>query len=487
MLPRELVDVFLERAAPPGGDYTDDPVGWIENVGGVTLWSLQREIVRSVFTNRYTAVPACHGPGKSFVAAWIAAAWIACNEPGEAFVLSTAPSWPQVKTILWRQLRRAHARAGLDGRINLNAEWIMPMPDGGEETVAIGRKPADHDVDGFQGIHAKKVLVILDEACGIPTSLWTGVYSVVTTPGSAVLAIGNPDFTGNEFERVVTNDPAWNVIPIPYSATPAATGEKVPPELLDELVNEGWVEEARARWGERSPIYASKVEARFPERNENAVYSTEAIQTGVAGAEPGPDDARIVALSVDVAREGDDETVAYTIDHAGRAEHLFTIPSNTLTELAGRIVRWWKEHPAALVIVDADGLGAGVYDILKEQRVKVRGFRASKPARDEEQYVNARAEGHHQLNYALESGRISVVDPMGIVRGEMVTVRRIIDSKGRLGVESKKDAAKRGVKSPNHVDALMMAAWVLRLGERRRPVRSTSIADVKEVGGGYAR
>lgn len=483
-LPDDLVESFLDAYQPPGLSYADDPVGWITEVSGSFLWSKQIEIVKSVFENRYTAVPACHGPGKSYLAARCAAAWLACHPPGEAFVLTTAPSWPQVKAILWREMRRAHAQSGSPGRITLDAEWKITDSHGNEELVAIGRKPADHDDDGFQGVHAKYVLVILDEACGIPMKLWNGVYSVVTTAGSAVLAIGNPDYGGNEFERVCTGDPAWNVIEIPYSATPAATGEPVPDDVADVLVNQQWVDEAAERWGERSPIYQSKVNAKFPEQNEDAVYTTESLQTGVAGTEQREPGARLVALTVDIAREGNDDTVAYTIDHTGRAVVEFVLKTNTLTECAGRCARWARDNPSATVIVDMDGLGAGVYDMLKEQRVKVRGFRASPPARDDKQYVNTRAEGHHHLNHALETGRMSVVDPTGIVRSELVTVRRIIDSKGRLGVESKKDASKRGIHSPNHVDALMMAAWTLRLGERGRPARVNQLGKSIDVGGG---
>lgn len=248
------------------------------------------------------------------------------------------------------------------------------------------------------------------------------------------------------------------------------------------LVNQQWVDEAQNRWGERSPIYQSKVLAKFPEQNEDSVYSSDALLHGVVGMVE-HSDRRPVALSVDIAREGSDETVAYSIDAQGVAVPEFVLASNTLTEVAGRCVKWSKEHPAGIVIVDADGLGAGVFDMLREERVRVRGFRAAKPARDNEQYVNARSEGHHQLNSALEQGRLQVLDPSGIVRGELGTVRRIIDSKGRLGIESKENAAKRGIKSPNHVDALMMAAWTLRLGERKRRARSDSLAVVREVGG----
>ncbi|WP_448640271.1 hypothetical protein [Geodermatophilus sp. URMC 63] len=43
--------------------------------------------------------------------------------------------------------------------------------------MAYGRKPADYDQAAFQGIHAKYVLVVLDEADGIPKSLFDAVDS----------------------------------------------------------------------------------------------------------------------------------------------------------------------------------------------------------------------------------------------------------------------------------------------------------------------
>jgi hypothetical protein len=50
-------------------------------------------------------------------------------------------------------------KAGLPGRITLDAKWYI-----GNELVAYGRKPADYDPAAFQGIHARYVSVIIDEA-----------------------------------------------------------------------------------------------------------------------------------------------------------------------------------------------------------------------------------------------------------------------------------------------------------------------------------
>ena len=76
----------------------------------------------------------------------------------------------QVKAILWRYIGGAHRTANLPGRVTLDAKWYI-----GQELVAYGRKPADYDQAAFQGIHARYVLVIIDEAGGVPKSIFDAV------------------------------------------------------------------------------------------------------------------------------------------------------------------------------------------------------------------------------------------------------------------------------------------------------------------------
>lgn len=76
-------------------EYADNPAFWVKEVLGEHLWSKQVEIAESVRDNRYTAVHSAHDTGKSFVASRIVAWWLSTHEPGEAFVVSTAPSYAQ--------------------------------------------------------------------------------------------------------------------------------------------------------------------------------------------------------------------------------------------------------------------------------------------------------------------------------------------------------------------------------------------------------
>jgi hypothetical protein len=162
--------------------YGADPVRWVRERLKQVAWSKQREILAAIRDHRKTAVRSCHGVGKSHIAAVAVAHWLDTHPPGEAFVVTTAPTAAQVRAILWRYIRRNHKRGGLPGRVN-QTEWFID-----DEIVAYGRKPADQDESAFQGIHARFVLVVIDEACGVPEQLWIAADALATNVDCRILA-----------------------------------------------------------------------------------------------------------------------------------------------------------------------------------------------------------------------------------------------------------------------------------------------------------
>src|ERR1035437_7116675 len=144
-----LARVRTRPALLPLSAYRTDPSLWVKDRTGEHIWSKQAEILESVRDNRRTSVHSCHESGKSFTAARAVAWWIDSHAPGEAFVVTTAPTGAQVRAILWKDINRAHATGHVAGRTNMN-EWYI-----GNELVAFGRKPSDYDSEAFQGIHAQ--------------------------------------------------------------------------------------------------------------------------------------------------------------------------------------------------------------------------------------------------------------------------------------------------------------------------------------------
>jgi hypothetical protein len=68
------------------------------HVLGVDLWESEVELLRSIQTNRRTAIRACHAVGKTFTLAVAALWWLARHDEG--IVLTTSPTQRRVQTQL---------------------------------------------------------------------------------------------------------------------------------------------------------------------------------------------------------------------------------------------------------------------------------------------------------------------------------------------------------------------------------------------------
>ncbi len=249
-----------------------DPDTWARERLGDTLWSGQRKILCAVRDNRKVAAPTCHEIGKSYDAAILAAWWIDIHKLGEAFVVTTAPTQPQVEVILWKEIGRAHSRGNLVGRVN-TTEWkadvtrVGPsgVPVTKEEIVAMGRKPNDYSPTAFQGIHAPYVLILVDEANGV-RGLWNALSSLMANDNSKIVAIGNPDDPSGEFYEACKPGSGWTVVHVSAFESPNFTGEPMPADILRQLVGRLYVEECRAKWA-RSWHWVDKDGARVePEK-----------------------------------------------------------------------------------------------------------------------------------------------------------------------------------------------------------------------------
>lgn len=464
--------VLAQKYAPVADPYTSDPVAWVEDRLGGFLWSGQRVIAQSVNDHRYTAVHSAHDLGKSRMAATLACWWLDTHPVGEAFVVSTAPTWAQVRAVLWREIGKVRNEAAasgepLPGETTLACEWRI-----GEELVGYGRKPADHDQAAFQGIHARYALIILDEAGGIPKSLWDAADSLATNEDARVLAIGNPDDPSSHFERVCRPGSGWNVIHLDGLDSPNFTDEPVPDWLRPLLLSPTWVEERKNRWGEKSPLYVSKVRGRFPEVGDDVLIPPSLIraaqQRELAGLAPG-------RYGVDIARFGKDDTVAVR-NRGGVCRVVYTRNGLDTMAVADDLAAMLAPHKGGVpAIIDTIGLGAGVYDRLAQQKYPVIPFVASeKPqtggAPGEPRFGNRRAEMWWAVREAFIAGEVDLDPDDDDLAAEVGSLKYRVDGRGIIWMESKEDWVKRmggEVTSPDRADALMQS--FVGDGYRRRP------------------
>lgn len=402
-----------------------DPKAWVESNGEFT-WSKQNEILESVTENRYTAVHSAHDLGKSFIASRIIAWWISSHPVGEAFVVSTAPSAAQVGAIMWREVAKIHRKGKLIGKINRAGypQWYI---DG--ELVGYGRKPADYEQSAFQGIHAKYVLVVIDEACGVPKHLYDAIDALATNEHARVLAIGNPDDPASHFASVCKPGSVWNVIHMDGLRSPNLTydrvvgddpshpkwplvaalmeaegipysTETVPDDLRPMLVDERWIEERIETWAAvprglvnslepeelqdrvqqacaKSSLFTAKVRGIFPDSASEGIiplgWITAAVNRwldlqGYDGVQPSlrAHEPGALTLGVDVARTGADET-CLALRYGSYVQRLERLRLIDTMDVVAKVASFMHE-PGTIANIDVIGIGSGVYDRLRQMK-----------------------------------------------------------------------------------------------------------------------
>jgi len=426
---------------------------WVTDTLGEHFWSKQREIAQTLRDNRRVAVKSCHGVGKSFLASRAIAHWLATHPPGEAFVVSTAPTFAQVRAVLWREINKAHAKGNLPGTVN-QTEWHL-----NGELVGFGRKPADTDPSAFQGIHAKYVLVVLDEACGIPKDLWIAAGALTTNAECRILAIGNPDDPGSHFATVCKPGSGWKVVQISAFDSPNFTAEEIPPELAPLLVSPEWVDDMKKDVGEGSGPWIAKVLGDFPQDADWQVVSGSGLARCRVPDQPVGDDLT-VELGMDVGAGGDMTVIVERVGRRlGRIWRESTPKPEQAVALALMAIR---ESGATAIKIDSIGVGWGVAGRLDELRgtehnAHVHKVNVSHAPKDKKRFPKLRDELWWTARTNTERGLWDLSTADDKLIAQLSSPMYGTDSSGRIKVEPKAETRKRLGRSPDDADALLLA------------------------------
>ncbi len=472
-LPAGVGNAALRRLFPEPHPYLHDPVGWIQDVLGEHPWSAQQDILRSVVANRRTAVPACHGPGKSYIASRLIAWWLCTHDPGDAFVVWTAPRWPQVNKIIGRELRKLakrHPHLGI--RVTQQCEVYIAGEEGG-----YGRKPADTDEHGFQGIHARYVLVVGDEATGLVETMLTGMSALLTNADCRMLLLGNPDDPASKFHDACRPGSGYNVIRISALTTPNFTKELVAPYpdvrlLMEEhgipysteyvpdgvrvnLVDPLWVHEAMRDWGKGTATFTSKVLGVFPKVSKDTLITPAMIthalnHVDLSGMKKGQ-------YGADIARYGPDRTVVYR-NRGGQIRFRYMCGQQSTDTTAGELRVILDETPDVAMVMDSVGIGGPVFDFLIADGYALIGFGDKGSLKDSSRFVDARSELYFTAREMFSAGLIDL-DPddphIELLTAELQEHRYFHTRDGRIRVESKDELKKRLGRSPDFSDAFV--------------------------------
>lgn len=449
--------------------YLRDPVAFARDVLGLDPWGAQCDVMMSVARHRRVAVRSGHKVGKTTLAAAIAL-WYWSLVP-RARVVLTAPTWRQIQEAVWHEVKRLYrrARVPLGGDLAESVGTGLRGPDGRQCFGFAAR-----NADAFSGISGPAVMYIVDEAAGVPDSIFEALEGA-SAARSARLLLGNPTSQSGEFWR------AFHRPALGY-ATHAISSEDTPNaregrDVVPGLASREYVEQCRIAWGESSPLYAVRVRGEFAAGADACVVPRALVERAMAqDAEASAlveHDAPLV-LGVDVARFGTDATVIAPV-RGNVALRMVEVRGASGPAVADAVVAVAREQRApwqqrVAVAVDGIGVGASVVDALRARArdgVDVLDVNVSSAATNPAVHRNLRTE----LWFALRDWLASAV----VVRDEALaddvcSATYAFDAQGRFAVDAKDDQRARIGRSPDRADALALAVHAARVaahGTRR--------------------
>lgn len=219
----------------------------------------------------------------------------------------------------------------------------------------------------------------------------------------------------------------------------------------DPRKDDAWYAEQCARLD--PVVVAQEIDRNYESSVTNALIPGAVVQ---AAAARGPAQVRAIGglrVGVDVARFGDDSSVI-TFRRGRLLIKQVVLRQADVTEVAGRTreeIRSFRETPEQIA-VDTIGIGAGVADILRGwYGTAVADVNSSDRMGDGRNY-NRRAFMWREMSEWLKSGAIPNDEEL---KAEL-TAQRYTYRGGELLLESKDEAKKRGVRSPDRADSLAM-------------------------------
>lgn len=477
-------------------------VDFVREILGRNPWSKQAEIINDVFKYPVVAVKSCNAAGKSDLASDVVLAFLTLKP--NSIVITTAPTWRQVKDVIWRYVRSKYAKAP----IKLSQKQCTQVGlDFSDDWFAVGL--STNDAEKFFGYHADDILVIIDEASGVEEEIYVGVDAVTPNLNAHVLAIGNPTNPDGRFYRMFS-DPLVKKHSITVFDTPNFTVNNIknlddlillftPPsgiEPMDHLVevqkrlimpipaliSPATVYRRFLQWGSEHPMWEALIMAEFPSQSSTSLIPLGLIlksrdvwlqinaakkdKSLLSKPEWNIDTEPHHEYGVDVARFGDDTTAIFP-RLGGYVEPAIVWSKIDTSVTAKRILDAISlEDWLARIKVDDTGVGGGVTDRLREYkrdepekyRFEVIPVNFGGGTRNPKKWFNMRAEMYDELAQLFKDHKIAIPDDDDLI-AELAAIRiqYVGHENNIIQVESKQKIKERLGRSPDKADALALA------------------------------
>ncbi len=409
---------------------------------------------------RYITVRSGHGVGKSTWLSWTALHHILTRFPQRCAI--TAPTEKQLFNVLWADFKVWHSRLKLPWMKNLivvghdRAEHTS-APSESYITIATARP---EQPEALQGVHSKNVLLIADEASGVPNKIFESAGGSMSGEHATMILAGNPlKGQGFFFDSHTKGD-----------ARPEGLWTRFHVNSLEVSgVSTDYANFIEQSWGLESNEYRVRILGEFPTADSDTIIAWASVSSAL-GRDIEVSPTTGVVWGIDVARFGSDRSALCKRQGKKVLEPIRWWAGLDLMALASKIKLEYDTTPLPLrpvqINVDIIGMGAGVVDRLRELGLPVRGINVGEsPATvNEDRYVNFRTEMWFKgkewfagLDCSLPEYYKKPTAGDDLV-GELTRTRyKYPDRKGIKAIaETKDELKKRGFRSPDIAEAFLL-------------------------------
>ena len=430
--------------------YYSDPGGFSRDLLQIELDADQLSIANDIANGeRRITVRSGHGVGKTTTLAVIAV-WFAVTRFPQKTVC-TAPTSKQLFGALAADMKAYFKRLPPEiaslFEIKTDKIELIAAPEESYISFATSRPETP---EALAGVHSAHVLLITDEASGIPDAVFEAASGSMSGHNATTILTGNPvRISGLFFDthRKVGLLETWRRYHISCEGHPRVTKD--------------FLEDMARRYGRDSNAYRVRVLGEFPKREDDAIIPFELIELAYTR------DVQPIKVKpiwgLDCARFGSDASALAKRKGNVLLEKVRVWQGINLMSLVGRVKWQWDTTPVderpSVINVDVIGMGAGVVDRLVELGLPAQGINVSESPSLRDEYEKLRDElwfmgrdWFEKRDCSLGQGDAADKD----LGDELKVPTYDFQSTGKKKAESKKQMKKRGYKSPNRADAFLL-------------------------------
>lgn len=343
--------------------YRKNPFEYVkDNLSVPEMTEKQKEVFEAFFKYRKIAVSTHNAFGKSFLAS-VLALTVMNLYADECKGATIAPTFQQVRDVIWSELHSIFENTRSEKHLMPLGKMGTVRYEIGAKTFLVGRSPkinAAGTGQSLNGLHARVVIIIVDEACGVNRQIFEQIERITNTGGIVfILFIGNPLDINSYFGQIFHTKEGEGFYKLSYTAYDNPNliannltslnaiikeGEKIKelPEnvrreyyenrhykiINHNLLSPGYVMKAFIRWG-ASPLFLTNVIGQWVATQTNALVTVIRATELMSGTYLNENKEKVfvaesegyckyngdtnIYVGIDAARDGEDKIIIYAL------------------------------------------------------------------------------------------------------------------------------------------------------------------------------